>query len=122
MGNVGRRRGAGRIFLGTAVLLMSLGDARGALAGDSSYADSIRAWQESRVTRLTSETGWLSVAGLFWLEPGETRTVTLDLTPESLAFYDVNMKWVVEPGQFEILVGTSSRDADLQKTLLTVLD
>lgn len=57
-----------------------------------------------------------------WLEPGETRTVTLDLTPESLAFYDVNMKWVVEPGQFEILVGTSSRDADLQKTLLTVLD
>jgi len=55
------------------------------------------------------------------LQPGETQTVALDITAESLAFYDVNMKYVVEPGQFEILVGTSSRDADLQKTILTVV-
>ena len=54
------------------------------------------------------------------LEPGETKTVTLAITPESLAFYDVNMKYVVEPGAFEIMVGSSSRDADLQKTILTV--
>ena len=54
------------------------------------------------------------------LQPGETRTVSLDLTPESLAFYDVNMKYVVEPGKFAILVGTSSRDEDLQKLILTV--
>jgi hypothetical protein len=49
------------------------------------------------------------------LQPGETRTVALDITPESLAFYDVHMKYVVEPGEFEIMVGNSSRDADLQK-------
>jgi beta-glucosidase len=55
-----------------------------------------------------------------WLEPGETKTVALDITPESLAFYDVNMKCVVEPGEFEIMVGASSRDADLQKVILTV--
>ena len=54
------------------------------------------------------------------LQPGEMQTVALDITPESLAFYDVNMKYVVEPGEFEILVGTSSRDADLQKVILTV--
>ena len=54
------------------------------------------------------------------LRPGETRTVTLDITPESLAFYDLHMKYVVEPGEFEILVGNSSRDADLQKVILTV--
>jgi beta-glucosidase len=57
-----------------------------------------------------------------WLGPGETKTVTLDITRESLAFYDVNMKYGVEPGEFEILVGNSSSDADLQKTVLTVLD
>jgi beta-glucosidase len=54
------------------------------------------------------------------LLPGETKTVTLDITPELLAFYDVKMKYVVEPGEFEIMVGNSSRDADLQKVILTV--
>jgi beta-glucosidase len=54
------------------------------------------------------------------LRPGETQTVALDLTPESLAFYDIHMKYVVEPGEFEIMVGNSSRDADLQKVILTV--
>jgi beta-glucosidase len=54
------------------------------------------------------------------LEPGETRTVEFEITPESLAFYDVNMKYTVEPGDFEIMVGTSSRDADLQKVVLRV--
>jgi beta-xylosidase len=54
------------------------------------------------------------------LRPGETKTVELEITPDSLAFYDVNMKYVVEPGDFEIMVGTSSRDCDLQKVLLQV--
>jgi len=54
------------------------------------------------------------------LEPGETKTVELEITPESLAFYDINLKYVVEPGEFEIMVGNSSRDADLQKVILTV--
>jgi beta-glucosidase len=30
------------------------------------------------------------------------------------------MKYVVEPGEFEIMAGNSSRDADLQKVILTV--
>jgi beta-glucosidase len=54
------------------------------------------------------------------LQAGETRTVTLDITPESLAFHDVSMKYIVEPGEFEIMVGNSSRDSDLQKVVLTV--
>jgi beta-glucosidase len=54
------------------------------------------------------------------LAPGETKTVTLEITPDSLAFYDVKMKYVVEPGNFEIMVGNSSRDAGLQKAVLTV--
>ncbi len=54
------------------------------------------------------------------LEPGERTTVALDITPALLCFYDVNMKYVVEPGEFEIMVGTSSRDADLTKLTLQV--
>ena len=54
------------------------------------------------------------------LRPGETQTVALNITPESLAFHDINMKYIVEPGEFEIMVGNSSHDADLQKVILTV--
>jgi beta-glucosidase len=55
-----------------------------------------------------------------YLRPGETKTVAFDVTPELLAFYDVNMHYVVEPGEFEIMVGNSSRDGDLQKVLLQI--
>jgi len=54
------------------------------------------------------------------LRPGETKKVALGITPDSLAFYDINMKYVVEPGEFTIMVGNSSRDEDLQKVTLTV--
>jgi beta-glucosidase len=55
-----------------------------------------------------------------FLKPGETKTVALDITQESLAFYGISKKLVVEPGDFEIMVGNSSRSADLQKLTLTV--
>ncbi len=40
-------------------------------AAPKTYADSIQAWRDARVKRLTSDTGWLTVAGLYWLSPGE---------------------------------------------------
>ena len=55
-----------------------------------------------------------------YLKPGETTTVTLDIAPDALAFFDVNMKHVVEPGDFSIMLGTSSRDEDLHKLTLQV--
>ncbi len=54
------------------------------------------------------------------LEPGETTTVEFTIGPESLKFFDVDMKYVVEPGEFSVMVGTSSRDEDLVKLMLTV--
>jgi beta-glucosidase len=55
-----------------------------------------------------------------FLQPGETCTVAFDITPELLAFYDAAMKLTVEPGDFEIMIGNSSSDADLQKVVLAV--
>ena len=55
------------------------------------------------------------------LKPGETRTVHITIEPEVLAFYNINMNDVVEPGEFEIMVGTSSADKDLQKVILEVI-
>ncbi len=44
------------------------------------------------------------------LQPGESRTVTFVITPEDLAFYDLNMQRMVEPGEFRVFVGGNSVD------------
>jgi len=54
------------------------------------------------------------------LKPGETKTVTFTISPDKLAFYNAHMKYTVEPGSFDLMVGSSSRNADLQHLQLTV--
>ncbi len=54
------------------------------------------------------------------LKAKETKTVEFTLTPEDLKFYDRDMKRVLEPGKFQIIVGGDS-DSGLQSTL-EVLD
>ncbi|MBN1456501.1 MAG: glycoside hydrolase family 3 C-terminal domain-containing protein [Sedimentisphaerales bacterium] len=43
-----------------------------------------------------------------YLEPGETKTVTFDLSTCDLKFYDINMEYNVEPGNFKVWVGPNS--------------
>jgi uncharacterized protein len=42
----------------------------------SDYATSIETWRRERVQRLTADDGWLTVAGLYWLEEGDNRAGT----------------------------------------------
>jgi beta-glucosidase len=42
------------------------------------------------------------------LQPGETRSISFTLTPDDLSIYQDQMQKVVEPGVFEVLVGSSS--------------
>lgn len=42
------------------------------------------------------------------LRPGEKRTVRFTITPQALGFYDPRMHFVVEPGEFRVIAGTSS--------------
>jgi beta-glucosidase len=73
----------------------------------------------SSVTRPVKELkGFVKVM----LEPGESKSLSIDIYPGVLAFTDVNKNYVVEPGEFEILIGTSSRNEDLTKLLLTVVE
>lgn len=51
------------------------------------------------------------------LQPGETKTVSFSITPELLQILNENMQWVVEPGDFRIMIGASSRDLRLKGTL-----
>jgi beta-glucosidase len=54
------------------------------------------------------------------LKPGERTTVAFDLTPAHLAMYDIDMQHRVEPGEFRLMVGNSSRSEDLQTVTLRV--
>ena len=56
------------------------------------------------------------------LNTGETKTVEFTLDAGSLAFYDINMEYCVEPGEFTIMTGSSSARKDLKITTLTVND
>ncbi|MFQ6094722.1 MAG: fibronectin type III-like domain-contianing protein, partial [Candidatus Bathyarchaeia archaeon] len=48
------------------------------------------------------------------LESGEKKTVSFNLGLEDLASYDVNMNLAVEPGIFEVMIGSSSEDIRLR--------
>lgn len=54
------------------------------------------------------------------LAPGETKTVEVELPWLSFQIVDANANPVVEPGEFEILAGPSSRDADLLKAKMVI--
>ena len=90
---------------------------KGTRAGDEIVQLYIRD-KVSSVTRPVKELkGFKRVS----LKPKETRTVILDIGKEQLAFHNIDYKFVVEPGEIEIMVGNSSRDEDLLKTTLTVI-
>ena len=44
------------------------------------------------------------------LKAGETKTVTFNITPDDLKFYNADLKYDWEPGEFQIMVGSNSRD------------
>jgi beta-glucosidase len=49
-----------------------------------------------------------------FLRPGEQKTVHLNLNRRSFSYYDVkNRRWTAEPGEFSILVGSSSQNIEL---------
>jgi beta-glucosidase len=49
------------------------------------------------------------------LAPGETKTVNFTLHPDDLALLDKNMNWTVEPGKFQVMIGSSSEDIRLKQ-------
>jgi beta-glucosidase len=48
------------------------------------------------------------------LQPGETRSCSFKLTPADLALYNAKLERVVEPGEFRVMVGSSSEDTRLR--------
>jgi beta-glucosidase len=88
--------------------------------GNRAGTEVVQMYIRDRVSSVTRPVKELKGFSKITLAPGETKTIALEITAESLAFYDVDMKYGVEPGEFEIMVGNSSRDSDLVKVILKV--
>ena len=83
------------------------GDRAGATVGQV-YVHDVESSEPRPVKELK---GFAKVA----LEPGESRTVTVELAPEALGFWHPSArKWVAEAGKFEVLVGPASDDLPLR--------
>ena len=50
------------------------------------------------------------------LQPGETKTVTFDLKADDLAFVGYDGKWVLEEGDFKLMIADQSADIHCEKT------
>ena len=55
------------------------------------------------------------------LSPGESKRVSFTITPEMLSYYNLDMQYVVEPGKFTLMLGSSSRNSDLKKVYVEVI-
>jgi beta-glucosidase len=53
-----------------------------------------------------------------FLQPGESKTITVILDENAFQYFNDNLrKWVLEPGKFDVLVGSSSKDIKLKGTV-----
>lgn len=80
----------------------------------------VQLYIRDRVSSVTRPVKELKGFERIHLAPGETQSVTLPITQESLALFDIDYNYVVEKGEFEIMVGPSSRAEDLQMAVLAV--
>ncbi|MFW5951021.1 MAG: glycoside hydrolase family 3 N-terminal domain-containing protein [Gemmatimonadota bacterium] len=88
--------------------------------GERAGTEVVQLYVRDRISSVTRPVKELKGFQRIELQPGETQTVALEIAKETLAFHDLNMDYVVEPGDFDIMVGTSSRDQDLHTVVLTV--
>ncbi len=59
------------LIISVSVLFVACNSSTPVITDEAAYVESIKEWQEQRLERLKSKNGWLSLAGLFWLEEGE---------------------------------------------------
>ncbi len=70
-----------------------------------------------KVSSVTTPVKLLKGFANVFLKAGESKEVTITLTPEHLSLINAAMKRVVEPGEFEIMVGSSSKNIHLTQTI-----
>ena len=86
---------------------------RGARAGD----EVVQLYVRDVVASVTRPVKQLAGFVRLHLQPGESRRVRFILDPSQLAFFDADMRFVVEPGAFHISIGASADDIRVETTV-----
>ena len=90
--------------------------------GDMDGDEVVQLYIRDKVSSVTRPVKELKGYKRVHLKVGETKNVIFEITPESLAFYDIDMNYVVEPGSFNIMTGSSSHFKSLKTIELTILN
>jgi len=84
----------------------------GEIAGD----EIVQLYISDKYSNITRPVKELKAYQRVSLNPGESKEIVFKLNKSAFAYYDSEMNYVVEAGDFDILVGNSSRDEDLKNT------
>tara|TARA_B100000767_G_scaffold273422_2_gene303486 strand:+ start:1 stop:1674 length:1674 start_codon:yes stop_codon:yes gene_type:complete len=89
-------------------------------SGDRAGDEVVQLYIRDNVSRVTRPVKELKGFQRIHLKAKQSQKITFDITPDTLAYYDLDMNWRVEPGTFTLMVGSSSRKSDLKKITLKV--
>ena len=76
--------------------------------GDYAGAEVVQLYIRDMVGSIARPVQELKDFARIHLQPGDSRTVTFNITPDKLKFYNSDYDFVLEPGDFEVMVGTDS--------------
>ena len=89
-------------------------------SGDRAGDEVVQLYIRDNVSRVTRPVKEVKGFQRIHLKAKQSQKITFDITPDTLAYYDLDMNWRVEPGTFTLMVGSSSRKSDLKKITLKV--
>ncbi|NMB83219.1 MAG: beta-glucosidase, partial [Ignavibacteria bacterium] len=89
--------------------------------GRRNGAEVVQMYIHDEVSSVTRPVKELKGFKKVFLKAGESKTLEIPIKSEHLAFTNINKEFKVEPGDFEIMIGNSSRDEDLVKVILSVI-
>jgi len=89
-------------------------------AGDRAGVETVQLYIHEQYAPVSTPVKQLRGFERVALDPGQSKTVTLKLTPEDLQLLDIDLRWRVVPGDFEIMVGKSSADIPLEGILKVI--
>ncbi len=79
-------------------------------AGETAGKEVVQLYIRDRVGSISRPMKELKGFEKIELAPGESKTVSFEINKELLSFYNGDLKWGTEPGEFDIMIGTNSND------------
>ena len=89
-------------------------------SGSMAGTETVQLYIRDRVASLSRPMKQLKDFQQVNLKPNETKTISFTVDREKLSFYNEQLKWVAEPGDFDIMIGASARDIRFTKVIRLV--